>query len=133
MLLLAGLEHIREALAVLQVVVAGQAIAEAVHLVLARVVLLLLVLLRRSLLLLLLLLGLAVPAGPAHQTSHCLVRHLRARAESHATDDRAADSRKHSTAALGLRLNGSLGGHGASGRGRLSRRRGRGRRPASAG
>jgi hypothetical protein len=61
------------------------------------------------------------------------VRHLRARAESHATDDRAADSRKHSTAALGLRLNGSLGGHGASGRGRLSRRRGRGRRPASAG
>jgi hypothetical protein len=26
-----------------------------------------------------------------------------------------------------------LGGHGASGRGRLSRRRGRGRRPASAG
>ena len=128
MLLLAGLEHIREALAVLQVVVAGQAIAEAVHLVLARVVLLLL-LLRRSLLLL----SLAVPAGPAHQTSHCLVRHLRARAESHAADDRAADSRKHSAAALGLRLNGSLGGHGASVRGRLSRRRGRGRRPASAG
>lgn len=133
MLLLAGLEHVREALAVLQVVVAGEAIAEAVHLVLARIVLLLVLLRRSLLLLLLLLLRMAVAAGPAHQTSHRLVSHLRARAERHAADDGAANSRKHSAAGLGLRLDGSLGGHGAGGGGRLSRGRGRGRRPASAG
>ncbi len=87
--LLAGLEHVREVLAVVEVIVSGQTVAEAVHLTLAWVHLLLLVLLG-SLLLLGLFLGVA--ARSTHQTAHGLVSNFRTSAEGHTRHDGASDA-----------------------------------------
>lgn len=73
--LLAGLEHVGEALAILEIVVGGEAVAESVHLSLAWVHLL------RLILLLLILLGLLLflrvtAVSRTHQSTYCLVGHF---------------------------------------------------------